>query len=362
MRVGVLINPIAGMGGAVGLKGTDGEETLRRARELGAEPLSAERMRRALNAADAYGWDIIAAPGAMGSDLLREMNLDHHDLGFDSVGGPEDTRRAAVMMEGLADLLLFSGGDGTARDIMDAVGGALPVLGVPAGVKMHSAVFAASPEAAGELLRAFAEGRVGETEAEVMDIDEDAFRLGSLDVRLHGYLRSLGDETLMPGSKGPSTGEDWEQREEIGQHVAESMAPGLLHLVGPGSTAKACMEAMGLPHSILGFDAVIDGRTVGKDLGSKEMMDLLDEHGRCAIVLGVIGGQGFFLGRGNQQLTPRIIERAGTDSLMVLCTPSKLDRVRVLRVDSGDPGLDRELRGRRRVIIGHRRERIVEVL
>ncbi len=362
MRVGVLINPVAGMGGAVGLKGTDGEETLCRARELGAAPVSAERMRRALNVAALKGIDLIAAPGEMGSELLHDMGLEHHDLSFGTAGGPEDTRQAGEMMKGLADLLFFSGGDGTARDIMEAVGGGLPVLGVPAGVKMHSAVFAASPEAAGELLRAFVDGNSAETEAEVMDINEDAFRVGSLDVKLHGYLRSLADDTLMPGSKGPSSGEDWEQREEIGQHIADGMSPGLLHIVGPGSTAKACMEVLGLQHSILGFDAVIDGKVTAKDLCSQEIMELLEEHGRCAIILGVIGGQGFFLGRGSQQLTPSMIERAGTDSLMIVCTPSKLDRVRHLRVDSGNPRLDQELRGRRRVIVGYGREKIVEVL
>ncbi len=293
---------------------------------------------------------------------MESLGIEHQTIPMDINGSGEDTKEAARILSGAVDLLLFSGGDGTAKDVMDGSSGQVPVLGIPAGVKMHSGVFAASPEAAGRVLDAFLRGEGSMETTEVIDIDEDAFREGVLQTRLHGYLQSPALPELMPGSKGPSQGDDGDQRQEIGQSVVNSMEGGVLYLIGPGSTAKACMEVLGLEHSILGVDAVMDGDLIATDLSAKEIEELANQSRKTMIVLGVIGGQGFILGRGNQQFTPLILRQVGKEGITVLCTPSKLSKLKVLRVDSGDPSLDEEFRGRIRVLVGYRRERIVEVV
>ncbi len=359
MRLGIIVNPIAGMGGSVGLKGTDGD-ALTIARKMGAVPNSADKASRALSRVDLSSVDVVSPPDGMGSEILTSMGVRHEILPLELGGSGQDTIEAVTAM-GDVDLLIFCGGDGTARDILDAAPG-LTVLGIPAGVKMHSGVFAATPEAAGDMLKAFLEGSTDLDMAEVMDIDEDAFRSGILKVELHGYMRSLTDAALMPGSKGPSDVSDQDQREDIGESVVTSMRPGVLYLIGPGTTAKACMDVLGLEHSILGVDAVRDRRLVASDISSEEIIRILEASEETCIVLGVIGGQGFILGRGNQQFTPDILRRVGVDNMIVLCTPSKLSRLKALRVDSGDPNLDDELRGMRRAVIGYGRERIVKVV
>jgi predicted polyphosphate/ATP-dependent NAD kinase len=204
VRVGVLINPIAGMGGSVGLKGTDGTETLEEALRRGALPTAGTRMSAALAAAgDLTGVEFVTCGGAMGAAVLEELGIVHK-----TVYEPEDettaldTKAGAIrLLDAHAEIIAFAGGDGTARDMLEAIDRSIPVLGVPSGVKMHSSVFANSPREAGVLLSAFVLGRADVKEAEVMDIDEDAFRLGRLSARLHGYLLVPYDRSLLQPMK-----------------------------------------------------------------------------------------------------------------------------------------------------------------
>jgi predicted polyphosphate/ATP-dependent NAD kinase len=356
-KIGLIVNPIAGMGGSTALKGTDGAAILARARALGAEPLAPARARRALArlAADAGGFPILAAPGTMGADVAKAAGFDVQAIEGAAAAetSAEDTRRVArALRERGVWLILFAGGDGTARDILDAVGSDFPILGIPAGVKMQSAVFAVSPEAAGQLAALLAvdrDGKIAFRQAEVMDIDEEGLRAGRLSARLYGYARVPFERRLMQNPKAGGSAED-ATLDALCRDIAEEMAPGLLYVIGPGTTTQRVLHHLGVEGSLLGVDAVLDGKLIGRDLTGAELARLVE--GRPArIVLGIIGGQGYSFGRGNQQIGAQVIRAVGRENIILLASQQKilvLGENRLL-ADTGDPAVDELLRGYIRV-------------
>ena len=356
-KVGLIVNPIAGMGGRVGLKGTDGEAVLARARLLRAPQEAPIRAVEALKVlATAGDLPVLTCPAEMGEDEARAAGLSP-TLVIDATSGPdttaEDTRRAAgEMVRRGVDLLLFAGGDGTARDILDAAGDSITSLGIPAGVKIHSAVFGSTPRDAGRAALAFVRGELTATRmAEVMDFDEDAARRGVAASRLYGYLRVPDDTACLQAAKdgGVESGEG--AIRSLAAAVVAAMQPGVTYVMGPGSTMGAVMDELALEATLLGVDVVRDGRLLAADAGERQILELVD--GRNArIVVTVIGGQGHILGRGNQQISPRVVRAVGLDNIVVAATPDKLASIRgrPLLVDTGDPDLDSALAGYTRVL------------
>ena len=367
--LGLIVNPIAGMGGSVGLKGTDTAAILSEARARGAVPQAA---RRALVVLDALasarpGLELLAAPGAMGERIVLEAGL-----GPTVVGAPTgdetsaaDTRAAAEAMAAAgARLILFAGGDGTARDMAAALGDRVPVIGVPAGVKMHSAVYATSPRAAADLaLRALTQD-VDARPREVMDIDEEAFRAGAVSARLYGYLPVPHAPGLTQNVKAGGVSGDREALAGIAGEITGRMEADRLYILGPGTTTRAIAEALGLPKTLLGVDLVQDGALVAADATEDGILRALAEGRPGAIVVTPIGGQGHFLGRGNQQIGARVVKAVGLDRLLVAATPEKLASLGdgTLHVDTGDPDLDRALTGWRRVVTGYGAEAVCKVV
>ncbi len=368
-RLGLIVNPIAGMGGRVGLKGTDGPEILAKARGLGAVPEAPGRAVEALTRLllPDRKVSVLTYPGEMGEEEAKAAGFSPEVIGSVTAGrtSGEDTERAAREMAALGvDLILFAGGDGTARNICNAVGAGLPVVGVPAGVKIHSAVYATTPRAAGDLAALFLEGRVSRTrEAEVMDIDEDAFREGRISARLHGYLKVPFQVGLVQGLKAGSRGGEESALGGIAFEVVGRMADGALYLVGPGTTTRPILGRLGLPKTLLGVDAVRDGRLVAADASERTILSLLESGPAARIVVTPIGGQGHILGRGNQQFSPRVIRQVGKDGIIVVATAGKMATLRgcPLLVDTGDAKLDDQLRGYVRVITGFRQELVYRV-
>ena len=358
--LGLIVNPVAGIGGRVGLKGSDGAETVREALRRGAVPESPDRAVETLRAvADAdVAIEVIAAPGEMGERAARDAGLSPAVAGVAVEGETtaEDTRRAALEMERRGvNLLLFAGGDGTARDVCEAVGQRVTALGIPAGVKVHSAVFALDPRRAGELAVSFLRGDTEATrDAEVMDIDEEAFRQGIVDAALHGYLRVPREEGLVQAAKSGSRPSEEDAQLAIGAGVAEEIARGGLYLLGPGATTRAISDALGLTCTLLGVDAVRDGALVGADLGEREILDLVRDA-PAKVVVSVIGGQGYVLGRGNQQISSVVVHAVGPENLIIVASKDKLTALggRPLLVDTGDPALDEALNGYVRVTTGY---------
>jgi predicted polyphosphate/ATP-dependent NAD kinase len=354
-RIGFLINPVAGMGGAVGLKGTDDkvEDALLR----GAEPQAKNRAKITLNYLKNSKDLIFFTPaGAMGEDALRETGVQDVQV----VSHPankttaRDTKIAVQQfIEQDVDLILFCGGDGTARDIFDVVGRNVPILGIPAGVKMYSAVFAIDPSTAAEIV--ITPDAQSYRDSEVMDVDEEAYRAGELKTHLYGIARVPSVAGKTQASKQVFEESDEERAKgEIARFIREIMIPDVLYILGAGTTTESIAHELGVNKTLLGVDAVKNGKTIARDIDEKTLWALLNEGYEAKIVLSPIGAQGFILGRGNQQISARIVSRVGIKNIIVVATPHKLRETPILYVDSGDRVLDAEFGDTVLVVSGYR--------
>jgi predicted polyphosphate/ATP-dependent NAD kinase len=352
--VGFLVNPVAGLGGAVGMKGTDGHvaEALRR----GAVPHAADRAVQALSLlrGEDITWYTCAAP--MGEDVLERAGIGRFTVLYrpSTPTAAADTKAACrAFLDAGVDLVVFCGGDGTARDVVDAVGREAPILGIPAGVKMYSAVFAVNPAAAADLIRQA--GTIPCRDSEVMDVDEGAYRSGRLAARLYGYACVPFIPERTQGGKQVFEEQDEERaKDDIAAFMAEIMLPDTLYIIGAGSTTARIMERLGLAPTLLGIDAVRNGEVVARDADERTLLALLDRYPQAKIVVSPIGAQGFVLGRGNQQISPAVLRRVGLSNLIAVATPGKLTATPLLYVDSGDPALDREVGDTLLVVSGYR--------
>jgi len=363
--LGLIVNPIAGIGGRVGLKGSDGPEIQRRARELGASPVAPERARLALRglAGLKEGFQLVTWPGEMGEEVSRSCGFAPSVLG--SIGGTETTGEDTVaaaeeMRRRNADLILFAGGDGTARDVCRAIGTMLPALGIPAGVKIHSAAFATNPSSAAEIAARFLKGDpITLRASEVMDLDEEAYRQGSVSPRLYGYLNVPFERRRIQGKKSPSPVSERGRLEAIALDVVDQMLDGVLYIIGPGTTTRSILTPLGLEKTLIGVDVICDRKWVAADVNEATLLRLLEGR-EARIVVTPVGGQGYVFGRGNQPISPAVIRKVGRKNLVIVSTAAKIHALqgRPLLVDTGDPKLDRDLTGYVVVITGYN-ERIV---
>lgn len=350
------------MGGKVGLKGSDGQEILMRAIELGAVPICPSRALEALRriALIKDSIELITYPYDMGEDEARECGFDPVVIGSITKGRTTsaDTKNAATEMLKLqVDLILFAGGDGTARDICETVDEKVPVLGVPAGVKIHSGVFAINPRSAGDLAVMYLQGKPTVIhEAEVMDIDEQAFRENKVSAKLYGYLRVPYEKTLVQSPKVGSVAEEGFFMEAIARDVVENMQDDYIYIIGPGTTTRPITEKLGLKKTLLGVDVVFKGKLMASDVNEAQLLKLI-EGKNAKIVVTVIGGQGFIFGRGNQQISSEVIRKVGKENVIVVATPNKLASLmgKPLLVDTGDEDVDKMLSGYVKVITGYGR-------
>lgn len=367
-KVGLIVNPIAGMGGKVGLKGTDEPEILAKARELGSEPVAPERAFKALEKLRESSVDveILTCSEEMGENEAKKAGFDPEvvlevDSGETTSDDTEDA--AKKFIEESVDIILFAGGDGTARDVLRVVEGDIPILGIPTGVKMHSAVFANTPEIAGRLVGRYLMGSLPLREAEVMDVDEEAFRQNRLDTDLKGFGRTPYDPRWVQSAKSPtvSSGSEESDQESIARWVVEHMEENRVYILGPGTTTRAVADELGVSEfTLLGVDLVKDEKLLAKDVTEDTILKEI-EGSPATVVISPIGKQGFILGRGNQQVSPEVVKQVGVENILILATPNKLTETPMLKVDTGDSDLDEELRGYMRVIMGYGVERPVPV-
>jgi predicted polyphosphate/ATP-dependent NAD kinase len=369
-EIGLIVNPLAGMGGSVALKGTDGEAIVARARAVGAEPRAQERALvalRRLKLRASSEINIHAPLGTMGGDIARQAGFVLTPLTRVPAAqtSAADTREAAAeLVRRQVALIVFAGGDGTARDILGIVSDRCPILGIPAGVKMQSGVFAVSPAAAGDMAALVAgdpHGKAVFRTAEVMDIDEAALREGRVSARLYGYARIPFERSLVQNPKSAEADED-AAVDALCREVATEMTPDRLYVLGPGTTTARVLHHLGLEGTLLGVDAVLDRRILGRDLDGRALEALVRER-PATLILGIVGGQGFIFGRGNQQIAAPVIRAIGRDNIVLLASQRKILDLgeNVLHADTGDPAVDAMLAGYIRVRIGPGRSTLMRV-
>ena len=354
-KIGFLINPIAGMGGAVGLKGTDGLAAAARAR--GAKPQAAVRARACLHLlSQEPSLLFFAASGEMGENVLLQCGLPY-TLAYTAAreSSSDDTKRACqAFLENGVDLILFCGGDGTARDVAGSAGH-LPILGIPAGVKMHSGVFAISPQAAAELAMGFVRGELLARDTEIVDVDEELYRAGELQTRLYAIAKTPYQPVLVQERKRIySASCEEEFKDQIALFASEFMRDGSAYILGAGTTTARIAELLGVEKTLLGVDVIQEGRLQQKDASERDLLALLDREKSVKVIVSPIGAQGFILGRGSQQISASVLQRIGVENLIIVSTPHKLAELPQLLVDTGDLEMDRILAGKRMVVTGYR--------
>lgn len=377
-RLGLIINPVAGMGGKVGLHGTDGD-LYRQALERGATPVAFDRAGQALSSLRAINekFVVLTPPGEMGYELSQmsgfrtEAIPSHNPLNPGRTSGLDTQSAAKYMVAAGAQLILFSGGDGTARDIHDAVGDQIPILGIPSGVKMRSGVFAYSPLAAGELARRFIvdpkKARV--RRVEILDViyeraPGEHSQTTWQPSRFFGMASAPFSDEHLQSAKSVSSTQGDVGINELAREIVESLEPSRLYLFGPGETTHKILEILNLQGHVGGIDAVLNNQMVGSDLSEREILELLDKYGQATLFLGVIGGQGFLLGRGNQQLSAKVVQLISPENIVLLSSSEKIAKLfpAHLHVDLGDPEIEAQLEGYRQVLVAPGRSTVCRVV
>lgn len=359
IRLGLVVNPLAGVGGAVGLKGSDGAAIVGEALERGAVPRAMQRVDLFLQQLKPWQQHIswYCWGGAMGQDSLQSAGYAYELCGeIGNETSSNDTRLAVLeFQKQQVDLIVFAGGDGTARDICQAVGTSIPVLGIPAGVKIHSGVYAVHARGAAEIIIKMIRGSlVAVANMEVRDIDEDAFRKGQVRARHYGELMVPAEERYLQHVKCGGREVEALVLQEMAAHLVDELETDTLYVLGPGTTTKAITDLLGLDKTLLGVDLMLDQQIVEFDASEQKILDWLD--GRPArIIVTLIGGQGHIFGRGNHQISPDVIKAVGYNNIIIVATKTKLKELegRPLLVDTWDAEVNRNLSGFLPVVTGY---------
>ena len=374
MRVGIVVNPDAGLGGRLGFKGSDGRA--KEARAAGAEDRAGPRMLQCLNKLESLlisslnrgkvKPEIYALDGRMGGNWIPNKYNSIGDT--PSTTSAEDTNNLVKqLIDCDVDVILYAGGDGTTRDIVNALGEQkIPLIGVPGGVKMHSGCFATTPNAAAEVLFSFIIGDLMSSITEVMDLDEEVYLTGSWKVRMYGEALTPASPRFMQGAKQQvERSSEEEIIEGLANHIDELISnnPNLMVVWGSGGTLRLIGQLIGHELTLLGIDIQHENK-IHADLNEQELIQILSSHdGEKLLLLSPMGGQGFLIGRGNLQLSPDVLRIIGVESILGVATPAKLMGLSHVRIDTGDESLDDEFRTRKfvKMLQGYRTTRVIRV-
>lgn len=357
--IGLIVNPIAGMGGKVALKGTDGREVLAAARARGARPEAPLKAERALKKLVPYKDSILilTASGQMGAGICEGLGLPFQTVyeGEEETTADDTMKAAEAIRKFPVKVLLFAGGDGTARNICQVVGESVPVLGIPAGVKIQSAVFGLNPEASGSIAALIARDvPVSVSNREVVDLNEDDYRTGRVSAKLYGSMQVPYEPAYLQTMKQSGFSSEHDQLGGIAVYLEEKMEPGVYYAIGSGSTAKCISKRLGIDYELLGVDIVRDKELILKDATEEQLWSYVNQ-GELKIIVSPIGGQGFLFGRGNHQFSARVLSAVGKENIMVIAPESKLISIpnHTLHIDCGDEAVSNSLHGYYNVLCGY---------
>lgn len=368
LTLGLIINPLAGIGGSVGLKGSDGAEIVKEAFFRGAQCKSSIRAKLALEVLLGIKAKIkiIACPQSMGENIVADMGFDYQvltDISIKNTSAEDTCKAAQQLLDQKVDIILFAGGDGTARDICSVVSDQIPVLGIPAGVKIHSAVYAVTPKAAGEVIAQLANGQLIDVKAhDVRDIDEDAFRNNIVRAKLYGEMRVPQAGQFIQSVKQGGIEVEELVLQDIAADIVQGMEDDVVYFIGSGKTTLAIMDELNIENTLLGIDAVLNHQLLKNDVSEVDILSYLEQYA-CRAVISIIGGQGHIIGRGNQQFSPEVLKTLGKENIQVISTKAKISALegRPLIVDSGDNALDEAFNGTIEVTTGYQDQIIYPV-
>ena len=376
MRVGIIVNPDAGLGGRLGFKGSDGRAE--EARSAGAQDRAGPRMEQCfdkfvellasgLNRTKTTP-EIITWSGRMGGSWLNENKFTSIGNSPDKTTADDTAKLVGELLDNNVDIILYAGGDGTTRDIVNTLAGnQTPILGVPGGVKMHSGCFATTPNAAAEVLLSFLQGDLRSSITEVMDLDEEIYLKGQWKVRMYGEALTPASPRYMQGSKQQvERASEGEIIQGLANHISDLINNDeqLMIIFGSGGTINRIGTHLDLDLTLLGIDIYHEGKTF-TDLNEQQLLEKIKPHqGNKLLLLSPMGGQGFLIGRGNLQLSPNVLRAIGHDSILGVATPSKLIGLNFLRIDTGDPELDLTFQQKKfiKLLQGYRTTRVIRVL
>lgn len=375
MKIGFVINPLAGIGGAVALKGSDGDDIVQQALSRGAHPQAQTRAKNAMSQVAANDTvRFYTASGDMGENVLKSCGLQYDVLyHLDGKSSANDTKNLLrKLVENNVDLIIFAGGDGTARDVLDGLSqdrladgpdSSIPVIGIPAGVKIHSAVYAVTPAHAGELINLLLSGEpMSLHDVQVMDLNEAAFREGKVVASCYGYLPVPVDDTRMQLIKQGGIDQDTSAVQDIAVDIIETMEADTYYLIGSGSTTAEIMNQLSLENTLLGVDVICNQELIVSDADEQSLLQAIANH-PAKIIITVIGGQGHVFGRGNQQLSANVIRQVGQQNIIIIASNKKLRSLdkRPMIADTGDANLDKKLTGLYSVISGYQQKTLYKL-
>ena len=363
-KIGLIINPIAGLGGTVGLKGTD--DIYKEAIALGAKPKAIAKTRKVLELFNFNGEYIFyTASGDMGEKLLQEMGVNYECsyISQKETSCNDTIKCAELFLKKGVDLIVFSGGDGTARDIYNAIGKKIPVIGIPAGVKMQSAIFAKNPRKASNLINKFLINGIYLKECEVIDLDEELYRRGEIQVKLYGYLNVPYDKTLLQNKKSRTLSSERNNQKQIAYDICDNMHEDILYIIGPGSTTKAIMENLSLNNTLIGVDLIYNKKVIKNDVTEIEIIEEISKYKKVIIIITPIGGQGYIFGRGNQQISDKVLRNIRKENICIVATKMKLVGLKnePLLMDTGSLEINEKFKGYYKVVTGYK-ERAIQKL